>query len=135
MVSALARKHVLSIQPPDGSSTADWKDATFLIHSLKLNSLLGDIINEFYSESPIAGDDQTGLRADGNVKNVRAPSVIHRIEAGDFADLVKFEAALREWETSLPSELKLPSTDDLMQAERNEQLKMLDRHALVLRLR
>ncbi|KAK5169325.1 uncharacterized protein LTR77_005300 [Saxophila tyrrhenica] len=133
MVPAVTRQRIASCVPPSSDSSNDWKDAVFLIASLKLNSLLGDIIDSLPNSA--ATNTENGPAPHIGTGLLRTPQRRSNVEAHDFVALLNFEEALEGWDRDLPDILRLPATADLMLGNEMQQRSGWDRHAVVLRVR
>ncbi|KAK7219060.1 hypothetical protein V2G26_007063 [Clonostachys chloroleuca] len=133
--SELARQASASSPSSSPSSIS----LNFLIHLLELQEILTDVVAH-YNDDESATADESGdalphYRYGGEEPNMmfKAPSLIRQIEAGDFQDLVNFEANLLGWEQKLPPSLRLPPA---MELTANPYLAAsIERQSVVLRAR
>lgn len=110
-----------------------------MTHLLKLQEILTNIVTHFNDDDNEAADDngdampQYGYGIEGANMLFKAPSLIRQIEAGDFQDLVNFEANLLTWERELPASLRLPPTMELISD--SLAVSSVERRSIVLRAR
>lgn len=111
----------------------------FLIHLLKLQEILADVVAHFNDDENAAADESGDALPQyedgGEEPNMmfKAPSLIRKIESGDFQDLINFEANLLAWERELPSSLRLPPIVEIIAHPHSA--SPVERQSVVLRAR
>lgn len=108
---------------------------SFLVNSLKLNALLGDMVNCFHADNLADEDDDVLGQHQAHVKMTSSTPLMRQIEAGDLRSLVKYETSLTAWEMALPQILRTPSVAELQQHDNLAHSQSSDRQAVVLRAR
>lgn len=130
----LARQASLSSPSSSPSSTS----LLFLIHLLKLQEILADVVTHFNDDESATADESGDALPQysygGEESNmIKAPFLIRQVDTGEFQDLMSFETNLINWEKDLPTSLRLPPTLDLIN---NPQLaSSVQRQSAALRAR